>query len=85
MVDLLKGTTPYCSIPIDSTFEAEQEFHYSDAGFCIVQLLIEDTTGSSFSTLMTDVIFRLLAMTNSFFLPQSQLPIQQVVIRKMAP
>ena len=67
MVDLLKGTTPYCSIPIDSTFEAGQEFHYSDAGFCIVQLLIEDTTGSSFSTLMTDVIFRPLAMTNSFF------------------
>ncbi|WP_339279969.1 serine hydrolase domain-containing protein [Lysinibacillus sp. FSL P2-0066] len=67
MVDLLKGTTPYCPIPIDSKFEAEQEFHYSDAGFCIVQLLMEDIIGSNFSTLMTDLIFRPLAMTNSFF------------------
>ena len=71
MVDLLKGTTPYCPIPIDSKFEAEQEFHYSDAGFCIVQLLMEDIIGSNFSTLMTDLIFQPLAMTNSFFFHSS--------------
>lgn len=67
MGDILHGKTPFCPMPIESTIEPGHEFHYSDAAFCIVQLLIEDTTGSMFPKLVTDLIFRPLAMTNSFF------------------
>ncbi|WP_196426678.1 serine hydrolase domain-containing protein [Lysinibacillus cavernae] len=72
MNDLLQGTTPYCPTPIKSSFEPGLEFHYSDAGFCIVQLLVEEATNTSFPSLMTDIIFQPLAMTNSFF--SSKLP-----------
>jgi len=67
MQDLLQGTTPYCPKPIKSTLEPFQEFHYSDAGYCIVQLLIEEVTGTTFPTLMTNLIFQPLAMNHSFF------------------
>jgi len=44
MVELLEGRTPYCSVPIEVRYEPETNFQYSDAGFCIIQLLIEDVT-----------------------------------------
>ncbi|SFM26820.1 Beta-lactamase [Gracilibacillus orientalis] len=44
MVELLEGKTSYCKIPIEVQCEPESEFHYSDAGYCIIQQLIEDVT-----------------------------------------
>jgi len=73
MKDLLQGATPYCHSPIESTLEPNQEYHYSDAGYCIIQLLIEDLTNTPFSSLMGDLIFQPLAMHHSFF--SSALPI----------
>lgn len=67
MKDLLQGATSYCQSPIESTLEPNQEFHYSDAGYCIIQLLIEDVTNTPFSSLMDDLIFQPLAMHHSFF------------------
>ena len=43
----------------------ESEFHYSDAGFCIIQQLIEDVTEKSFKDVMYQQIFRPLKMDNS--------------------
>ncbi|WP_336634475.1 serine hydrolase domain-containing protein [Lysinibacillus fusiformis] len=73
MKDLLQGSTPYCQSPIVSTLEPNQKFHYSDAGYCIIQLLIEDVTNTPFSALMDDLIFQPLAMHHSFF--SSSLPV----------
>ncbi|KOP78752.1 penicillin-binding protein [Lysinibacillus sp. FJAT-14745] len=67
MVEILNATTPYCPTTIDVTVEPESEFHYSDAGFCLVQLLIEDITQKPFSHVMDDFIFKPLRMTNSTF------------------
>ena len=50
MVDLLEGKTSYCKTPIDVKYEPESEVHYSDAGFCIIQLVIEDVTKKTVST-----------------------------------
>ena len=44
MVELLEGKSHYCKVPIEVQFEPESEFHYSDAGYCIIQQLIEDVT-----------------------------------------
>lgn len=67
MVDLLEGRTPYCKAPIEVKCEPESEFHYSDAGFCIIQQLIEDITEKPFHQVMNEQIFEPLGITNSHF------------------
>jgi CubicO group peptidase (beta-lactamase class C family) len=67
MIELLEGKTPYCKAPIDVKCEPESEFHYSDAGFCIIQQLIEDVTKNKFHQVMKEQIFDPLGMTNSHF------------------
>lgn len=67
MIELLKGKTPYCKTPIEVKCEPESEFHYSDAGFCIIQQLIEDVTAKPFHLVMQEHIFDLLGMKNSHF------------------
>lgn len=67
MVELLEGQTPYCKSPIDVKCEPESEFHYSDAGFCIIQQLIEDVSEKPFQQVMNEQIFEVLGMTNSQF------------------
>ncbi|MFJ5768722.1 serine hydrolase domain-containing protein [Psychrobacillus sp. NPDC093180] len=65
MVELLEGSTSYCNIPIEVKEEPESKFQYSDAGFCIIQQLIEDVTGLSFRQVMDELIFQPLNMPNS--------------------
>ncbi|SER78991.1 serine hydrolase [Psychrobacillus sp. OK032] len=65
MVELLEGRTSYCSQPIEVRYEPESSFHYSDAGFCIIQLLIEDVIGLPFKQVVDEHIFQPLNMKNS--------------------
>ncbi|MFJ7973729.1 serine hydrolase domain-containing protein [Psychrobacillus sp. NPDC096389] len=67
MVDLLEGRTTYCKSPIEVKCEPESEFHYSDAGFCIIQQLIEDIIEKPFHQVMNQQIFEPLGITNSHF------------------
>lgn len=67
IVELLEGKTAYCKVPIEVAYEPGSEFHYSDAGYCIVQLLIKDVTGRSFEDLAYELIFEPLKMDNSSF------------------
>ncbi|ALQ69026.1 serine hydrolase domain-containing protein [Bacillus thuringiensis] len=65
MSELLAGKTSYCSVPIEITYKPESEFHYSDANFCIIELLLEDITGKPFNLLLEEYIFQPLQMKNS--------------------
>ncbi|SET50195.1 CubicO group peptidase, beta-lactamase class C family [Salinibacillus kushneri] len=65
MVDLLEGKTPFCKQPIEVKYEPDSEFHYSDAGFCIIQLLIEDVTNRPFHQVMNECVFEPLEMKHS--------------------
>lgn len=67
MDEILNGQTPYCTIPIEVSYEPERAFHYSDAGFCIIQQLIEDVTNKPFHLVMDEYIFTPLHMKNSIF------------------
>lgn len=67
MVELLEGKTLYCKTPIDVKCEPESEFQYSDAGFCIIQQLIEDVTKKPFHQAANEQIFEPLGMENSHF------------------
>lgn len=62
MVDLLEGRTPYCNVPIEVMYEPGSDFQYSDAGFCIIQQLIEDRFGKPFNKVMNEHIFEPLKM-----------------------
>ncbi|MFD1413568.1 serine hydrolase domain-containing protein [Oceanobacillus jeddahense] len=66
MVALLEGETPYCKVPIRVTCEPESEFHYSDAGYCIIQQLIEDVMAKPFHQIMNEQVFEPLEMKNSY-------------------
>jgi CubicO group peptidase (beta-lactamase class C family) len=68
MIDLLNGKTPYCKEPIEVTYEPESEFHYSDAGYCVIQQLIEDVTEKTYSQVMNEQLFKPLKMDNSTFI-----------------
>ncbi|PEZ08064.1 penicillin-binding protein [Bacillus sp. AFS018417] len=65
MVELLEGRTPYCKERIEVKYEPNSDFQYSDAGFCIIQQLIEDVCGKPFTVLMNEHIFEPLHMKNS--------------------
>lgn len=65
MFDLIEGRSGYCHEPIEVKYEPESEFHYSDAGFCIIELLVEDVSGKPFKVLMNEMIFEPLHMGNS--------------------
>lgn len=65
MVELLEGKTPYCKVPIEVQCEPESEFHYSDAGYCIIQRLFEDVTKEPFHQVVNEFIFKPLGMENS--------------------
>lgn len=63
MTALLGGDTPYHDGPVHVTGEPDQEaFHYSDAGFCLIQLLIEDVMKRPFADVIRDELFIPLGM-----------------------
>lgn len=70
MGEILNGQSSFCHMPIAVSYEPEREFHYFDAGFCIIQQLIEDVTGKPFSLVMDEFIFTPLNMKNSVFAPK---------------
>lgn len=66
MLELLEGKTSYCKYPIQVQTEPGSEFHYSDAGFCVIQQLIEDVTKKPFYEVVNELIFLPLGMENSY-------------------
>ncbi|MGE7883653.1 serine hydrolase domain-containing protein [Bacillus sp. NPDC094077] len=65
MAEILAGNTLYCPVPIEVSYEPESEFHYSDANFCMIELLLEDITGKPFNLLLQEYIFQPLQLKNS--------------------
>lgn len=65
MSELLAGKSLYCPVPIEVHYEPESEFHYSDANFCVIELLLEDITGKPFNLLLQEYIFQPLQLKNS--------------------
>ncbi|GIN86226.1 penicillin-binding protein [Heyndrickxia sporothermodurans] len=70
MGDLLSGTTRFCKEPIELKYIPGTDFQYSDAGFCIIQLLIEDVMGKAFEEVMSEHILKPLNLTNSMYAQQ---------------
>ncbi|MCR8847526.1 beta-lactamase family protein [Rossellomorea sp. SC111] len=73
IIEILEGKTPYCNIPIEVKYKPGSKFSYSDAGFCVIQLVIEDVMGKPFEEVMEEYLFMPLQLNNSTFqLPPSK-------------
>ncbi|WP_156826223.1 serine hydrolase domain-containing protein [Paenibacillus terrigena] len=68
MANLLIGNTPYCKESIIVKYEPGSDFHYSDAGFCIIQQLIEDVTRKPYGVTLDEHLFKPLHMSKSTIL-----------------
>jgi CubicO group peptidase (beta-lactamase class C family) len=65
ILDLLEGRKSYCPEPLEVNYEPGSDFQYSDAGFCIIEQLIEDVAGKPFKSVMNERVFETLNMRNS--------------------
>lgn len=67
VVDILEGTTAYNNRPAVVERTPGSVFEYSDAGFCVLQLLLEDVSGKGFADLAKELVFDRLGLRETFF------------------
>jgi CubicO group peptidase (beta-lactamase class C family) len=65
LVQVLKGEAPAENQPALVEFTPGSKHQYSNFGFIVVQLLLEDTTGKPFSQTAREMVFDPLGMKNS--------------------
>lgn len=67
VVEILEGTTAYNNRPAVVERMPGTAFEYSDAGFCVIQLLLEDVSGKEFAQLAKELVFDQLDLRDVFF------------------
>lgn len=67
LLDILDGKTSYNNRPTRAEKTPGTSFEYSDAGYCVLQLLIQETTNKNFEDAMKEIIFDKLHLENTFF------------------
>ncbi len=66
-IDMLKGITQYNNEEVCPKYIPETEFAYSDAGYCVIEQIIEDITGETIEQIAERLIFNPLALKSTFF------------------
>lgn len=64
---LLTGATRFCSEPIRVTAVPGSQFSYSDAGYCVIRQVVEETTGKTLDHFAQKYIFEPLLLPRAFF------------------
>ena len=67
LLDILEGRTSYNNRPVRAEKAPGTAFEYSDAGYCILQLLAEEVTGKNFDAVARMLVFDALELKNTFF------------------
>ena len=67
LLDVLEGKTRYNSNPAVAEMPKGEFFEYSDAGYCVLQQMIQDVTGKAYEDVAEEMIFERLGLKNSFF------------------
>lgn len=73
LLDVLDGATRFHRGRVAVTSESGRAFSYSDAGYCVVQQVIEETTGLPFEVVAAREVFQPLGMADSSFLQPTAL------------
>lgn len=67
LLDILNGRTAYNNRPARTETAPGTTFKYSDAGYCILQLLVQEITGKAFEDAARELVFETLGLKNTFF------------------
>jgi CubicO group peptidase (beta-lactamase class C family) len=67
LLDVLDGESPALNSPAIPELVPGSEWQYSNVGYDVIQLLIEDVTGKLFQQTSEEIIFEPLGMNNSTF------------------
>ena len=67
LMDILEGRTFYNNRPVRAEKAQGMEFEYSDAGYCVLQLLLQEIMHKPFEDVAQEVIFDKLGLKNTFF------------------
>ncbi len=73
LMDILEGRTFYNKRPVRAEKPQGTAFEYSDAGYCVLQLLIQEVTHKSFEDVVQEVVFDKLNLDSTFFASPSNL------------
>lgn len=67
LMDILEGKTFYHNRPVRTKNPQGKAYEYSDAGYCVLQLLVQETMNKPFEDVVQEIIFDKLALTDTFF------------------
>ncbi len=67
LTDILEGRTSYNYRPARAEKSPGSAFEYSDAGYCAVQMLMEDAAHEAFEDIARDLLFDPLGLSSTFF------------------
>ena len=67
LTDVLDGRTSYNNRPARSENPQGTEFEYSDAGFCVLQMLLEDLEQKHYEDIADEYVFAPLNLKHTFF------------------
>ena len=67
LLDILEGKTTYNNRPVRAEKTQGTIFEYSDAGYCVLQLLVQEVTNKTFEDAVKEIIFDKLHLENTFF------------------
>ena len=67
LIDILEGRTAYHNRPVRAEKPQGRAFEYSDAGYCVLQLMLEDQMHRAFEDLAQELVFDPLCLEHTFF------------------
>ena len=67
LLDVLNGKTSYNNRPARSEKPQGTSFEYSDAGFCVLQMLLEEFEQKPYEVITNEFVFSPLELKNTFF------------------
>ena len=67
LLDVLEGRTPYNDRPVRTEKTPGTVFEYSDGGYCVLQLLLEELLQQPFADIAKESIFDPLRLEHTFF------------------
>lgn len=77
LLNVIKGESPSENDAVAVVFTPGSKWQYSNMGYIVLQLLIENVTHKSFSEVVREIIFSPLGMKNSTFQFPLTLPIEK--------
>ena len=75
LTDVLEGRTSYNNKPVRAGKQQGLAFEYSDAGYCVLQQLVQEVTHMAFSDVSRDILFDPLGLCSTFFAASSTISI----------